>query len=153
MSFRRDRTKSLTKRRLNYPSTLTFQTLGTCSHHQAPLAQTQVCTQMLPNYTYQSHYCNYYSRLVASPCALCRPGGGRKIPFLSAHFKAAVPPSQRSTTTNTIGTLTTVFDRIDARLKAATTLEQLHQEPSNDTLQHVDLIHPTEIMHKFLFIT
>ena len=46
-----------------------------------------------------------------------------------------------------------VFDRIYARSKAATTLEQLHQEPSNDTLQHVDLIHPTDIMRKFFFIT
>ena len=27
-------------------------------------------------------------------------------------------------------------------------MEQLHQEPSNDTWQHVDSIHPTDIMRK-----
>ena len=42
-----------------------------------------------------------------------------------------------------------VFDRIYARSKAATTLEQLHQEPSNDTKKHVDSIRRREIMRKF----
>ena len=37
-------------------------------------------------------------------------------------------------------------------MKAVNILEQLHREPSNDIPERVDLIHPTEIMHKFLFI-
>ena len=37
-------------------------------------------------------------------------------------------------------------------MKAVNILEQLRREPSNDILECVDLIHPTEIMHKFLFI-
>ena len=37
-------------------------------------------------------------------------------------------------------------------MKVVNILEQLHREPSNDIPERVDLIHPTEIMHKLFFI-